>query len=65
MNEILDIEREEAIKLLYKSNGSVKIACLVKLSGLTYEESKELLVKSEGSLRKALARIGIDIKEIL
>ena len=65
MKEILEIETEEALELLQKSNGSVKISCLIKLSRLSYEQSKELLLKSEGSLRKALTKIGKDIKDIL
>lgn len=47
---------KEAEALLDKSRGNAKTAILIYKKGLSYEEAKDLLKRSGGSLRKALER---------
>lgn len=49
-----DVSREEAEKYLEISNGSVKLAVFMILSGLDKEESKRLLEENENTIYKAL-----------
>ncbi len=64
MTDILDIDRLEALSLLDKSRGSVKLACLMKLSGLTLKDSLDLLSKNNGNLRTSLIDLNLDISEL-
>jgi len=51
---IAGCSNEEAKELLVKSNYNPKTAVLMHLKGLSYEDAKSLLERSEDSLRKAL-----------
>ena len=55
--DIGSVDKETAIKLLKKTNGSVKLALLIALSGLEVNEAKQLLNDSEGNLRTALNKV--------
>ncbi len=61
MNDILKVEKEEALELLDQSNGSVKLSCLIKLTGVSFDQANELLIRNDGSLRKALKSVNQDI----
>ncbi len=54
MNELTDIDRPEAISLLAKTNGSVKLALLMVLGELDLDSAKRLLIESNDNLRIAL-----------
>lgn len=54
IQEITGCSNEEAKMLLVKSNHNAKAAILMHLKGLSYEDARSLLERSEGSLRKAL-----------
>jgi len=49
-----DLSREEAIGLLEKVDGSVKMGILVHRTGLSPDEAMERLVRCDGQLRRAL-----------
>ncbi len=59
--ELLKINRMEAYTLLTQSDGSVKISCLMKVSGLSLDESRNLLKKNNYHLHKALDELGLEI----
>jgi len=65
MKDVINVDKDEALKLLQQSKGSVKLSCLMKLSDLSYDQANDLLERSEGNLRKALEKIDFDINQIL
>ena len=52
--DIASVDKETAVQLLKKSNGSVKLSLLIALSGMDVIEAKQLLNDSNGNLRSAL-----------
>ncbi len=62
---ILRIDREQSLRLLKESNGSVKLSCLMNLSNLKYQEAKELLLANEDNLRKALLAANVDVNKYI
>ncbi len=52
--DIGSVDKETAVQLLKKTNGSVKLSLLIALSDLDLIESKQLLSNSNGNLRTAL-----------
>ena len=48
---------EEATSLFSKADGNLKVAVVMKLRGLSSEESIRLLRENSGSLKKALGNI--------
>ena len=55
--DIGSVNMENALKLLKKTNGSVKLSLLIALSGLDVIDAKQLLEASKGNLRSALTKI--------
>ena len=51
------INKDNALQLLQKTNGSVKLSLLIALSGLDVIEANQLLEKCHGNLRTALAKV--------
>ena len=58
--DMASINKETALKLLNKTNGSVKLSLLIALSGLDVDEARQLLNLSHNNLRNALIKINID-----
>ncbi len=52
--DIGSVNKETAVQLLKKTNGSVKLSLLIALSGMDVNEAKKLLNDSKGNLRTAL-----------
>ena len=55
--DIGSVDKETAVQLLKKTNGSVKLSLLIALTGMDVVESKQLLDDSKGNLRTALNHI--------
>ena len=55
--DIGSVNRETGLKLLKKTNGSVKLSLFTALSGLDVVNAKEILDDSQGNLRKALIKV--------
>jgi len=55
--DIGSVDKETAVQLLKKTNGSVKLSLLIALSGLDVIEAKQFLNDSEGNLRSALIMV--------
>tara|TARA_Y100001968_G_scaffold106838_1_gene96577 strand:+ start:378 stop:1307 length:930 start_codon:yes stop_codon:yes gene_type:complete len=55
--DIGSVKKETALKLLKKTNGSVKLSLLMALSGMGIIEAKQLLDDSYGNLRTALLKV--------
>jgi len=58
--DIASVNKETAMKLLNKTNGSVKLSLLVALSGMGVDEAKQLLSTSQNNLRTALIKVNIN-----
>ena len=58
--DIGSVNKETALKLLKKTNGSVKLSLLIALSGLDVINAKKLLDDSKGNLRTALINVKSD-----
>jgi len=58
--DIGSVDKETAVQLLKKTNGSVKLSLLIALSGLDVVEAKQLLNDSQGNLRAALINFESD-----
>ena len=52
--DIGSVDKETAVQLLKKTNGSVKLSLLIALTGMDVVEAKQLLDHSKGNLRTAL-----------
>ena len=57
--DMASINKETALKLLNKTNGSVKLSLLIALSGMDVDEARQLLKLSQNNLRNALIKINI------
>tara|TARA_Y100001968_G_C19329884_1_gene703735 strand:+ start:279 stop:1214 length:936 start_codon:yes stop_codon:yes gene_type:complete len=55
--DIASVNKETALKLLNKTNGSVKLSLLIALSGKSVVEAKQLLKLSNDNLRVALLKV--------
>ena len=55
--DIASVNKETALKLLNKTNGSVKLSLLVALSGMDVDEARQLLNTSQNNLRTALIKV--------
>ena len=55
--DIASVNKETALKLLNKTNGSVKLSLLVALSGIDVDEARQLLNTSQNNLRTALIKV--------
>ena len=55
--DICSVNKESALDLLKKTNGSVKLSILIVLSGMDISEAKQLLEDSHGNLRTALIKV--------
>ena len=58
--DIGSVNKEDGLKLLKKTNGSVKLSLLIALSGMDVLNAKNLLNDSEGNLRTALRNVCLD-----
>ena len=58
--DIGSVNKETALQLLKKTNGSVKLSLLIALSGLDVINAKQLLDDSKGNLRTALIKVKSD-----
>ena len=58
--DIGSVDKDTAVKLLKRTNGSVKLSLLIALSGMDLIEAKKLLNDSKGNLRKALITVNSD-----
>ena len=58
--DIASVNKETALKLLNRTNGSVKLSLLIALSGLDVDEARQLLNTSQNNLRTALIKVNID-----
>ncbi|NES88529.1 N-acetylmuramic acid 6-phosphate etherase [Okeania sp. SIO2B9] len=58
IEDLTDLSRDEATKLLNKSNDSVKLALFMHWSGLEKEEGDRILSEYQGNLRAALQKVG-------
>ena len=54
------VDKETAVQLLKKTNGSVKLSLLIALSGMDVIEAKQLLNDSNDNLRSALINVKSD-----
>ena len=55
--DIGSVDKDTAVRLLKKTNGSVKLSLLIALSGMDVIDAKQLLNDSKGNLRTALTRV--------
>ena len=55
--DIGSVDKDTAVRLLKKTNGSVKLSLLIALSGMDVIDAKQLLKDSKGNLRTALIKI--------
>ena len=55
--DIGSVDKETAVELLKKTNGSVKLSLLIAISGMEIIDAKHLLDVSNGNLRSALIKI--------
>ena len=55
--DIGSVDKESAVQLLKKTNGSVKLSLLIALSGIDVIEARQLLNDSKGNLRTALIAV--------
>ena len=55
--DIGSVDKDTAVNLLKRTNGSVKLSLLIALSGMDLIEAKKLLKDSKGNLRTALITI--------
>ena len=51
------VNKDEGLRLLKKTNGSVKLSLLIALSGMDVINAKKILDKFDGNLRKALSNV--------
>ena len=58
--DIGSVDKETAVQLLKKTNGSVKLSLLIALTGIDVVEAKQLLDDSKGNLRTALITLKCD-----
>ena len=58
--DIGSVDKETAVQLLKKTNGSVKLSLLIALTGMDVIEAKQLLDDSKGNLRTALITLKCD-----
>jgi len=58
--DIASVDKETAVQLLKKTNGSVKLSLLIALSGMDVIQAKQLLNDSQGNLRTALITVKSD-----
>ena len=58
--DIASVNKDTGLQLLKTTNGSVKLSLLIALSNLDVIKAKQLLDRSDGSLRIALSKI-VDI----
>ena len=58
--DIGSVDKETAVQLLKKTNGSVKLSLLIALTGMEVVEAKQLLDASKGNLRTALITLKCD-----
>ena len=58
--DIGSVDKETAVQLLKKTNGSVKLSLLIALSEMNVIEAKQLLNDSMGNLRTALNTVNSD-----
>ena len=58
--DIGSVDKETAVQLLKKTNGSVKLSLLIALTGMDVVEAKQLLDDSKGNLRTALISLKCD-----
>ncbi len=58
--DIGSVDKETAVQLLKKTNGSVKLSLLIALTGMDVIEAKQLLDDSNGNLRTALIKFKFD-----
>ena len=58
--DIGSVNKEDGIKLLKMTNGSVKLSLLMALCEMNIFEAKQILETSQGNLRKALIRFSTD-----
>jgi len=57
ISDICSVNKESALDLLKKTNGSVKLSILIVLSGMDISGAKQLLEDSHGNLRTALIKV--------
>tara|TARA_B100000965_G_scaffold355009_1_gene332047 strand:- start:19 stop:945 length:927 start_codon:yes stop_codon:yes gene_type:complete len=57
LSDIAAVNRDDGLKLLKTTNGSVKLSLLIALSDLDVINAKKLLDKSNGNLRAALTKV--------
>ena len=55
--DIGSVDKDTAVRLLKKTNGSVKLSLLMALSGMDIIDAKQLLNDSKGNLRTALISV--------
>ena len=55
--DIASVDKETAVQLLTKTNGSVKLSLLIAFSGLDVIKAQQLLNDSNGNLRSALITV--------
>ena len=55
--DIGSVDKDTAVRLLKKTNGSVKLSLLIALSGMDVIDAKQLLNDSKGNLRTALIKV--------
>ena len=58
--DIGSVDKETAVQLLKKTNGSVKLSLLIALTGMDVVEAKQVLDDSKGNLRTALITFRCD-----
>ena len=54
------VDKDTAVRLLKKTNGSVKLSLLIALTGINVKNARKVLQDSQGNLRTALVKISSD-----
>ena len=55
--DIGSVDKDTAVRLIKKTNGSVKLSLLIDLSGMDVIDAKQLLKDSKDNLRTALIKV--------
>ncbi|KGG15264.1 MULTISPECIES: N-acetylmuramic acid 6-phosphate etherase [unclassified Prochlorococcus] len=63
LKDLLNIDRAEAFGLLKSSNGSVKISCIMKLTGLSCKKANLILDQHQSNLHSCLSALGVDMSQ--
>jgi N-acetylmuramic acid 6-phosphate etherase len=64
LRDLIGVDREEGLALLGLSDGSVKLALLIKAAGLSRDQAKSVLDQHDQQLRPALETCGATLAQL-